>query len=224
MYKLSYYIFPLMLGFLSMDTIAAINVYGPGGPAPAMHEAAKQFKNKTGIDVHVTAGPTSQWADKAKLDADVIYSGSEAMMSDFESVFAEKIVKEKVIFTTHTPEDAGNEEHDINLLHKFGFFNTLTLEKVREITLIKGDKFNLTIGALRAAKRTNAVSALHGVVSNRMWKDCEGASEITYITNAQNKNFWMDKQLLKAFENDKSKDIIKRKKVLKQKLFKIQVK
>ena len=132
-----------------------------------------------------------------------------------------KIVKEKVIFTTHTPEDAGNEEHDINLLHKFGFFNTLTLEKVREITLIKGDKFNLTIGALRAAKRTNAVSALHGVVSNRMWKDCEGASEITYITNAQNKNFWMDKQLLKAFENDKSKDIIKRKKVLKQKLFKI---
>ena len=27
MYKLSYYIFPLMLGFLSMDTIAAINVY-----------------------------------------------------------------------------------------------------------------------------------------------------------------------------------------------------
>ena len=96
MYKLSYYIFPLMLGFLSMDTIAAINVYGPGGPAPAMHEAAKQFKNKTGIDVHVTAGPTSQWADKAKLDADIIYSGSEAMMSDFESVFADKIVKDSI--------------------------------------------------------------------------------------------------------------------------------
>lgn len=54
-YKLSHYIFPLMLGFLSMNAIAAINVYGPGGPAPAMHEAAKQFKNKTGIDVHVTA-------------------------------------------------------------------------------------------------------------------------------------------------------------------------
>ena len=95
-HKLSHYIFPLMLGFLSMDAIAAINVYGPGGPAPAMHEAAKQFKNKTGIDVHVSAGPTSQWADKAKLDADVIYSGSEAMMSDFESVFANKIVKDSI--------------------------------------------------------------------------------------------------------------------------------
>ena len=30
-YKLSHYIFPLMLGFLSMNAIAAINVYGPGG-------------------------------------------------------------------------------------------------------------------------------------------------------------------------------------------------
>ena len=44
-YKFSHYIFPLMLSFLSMNTIAAINVYGPGGPAPAMHEAAKQFQN-----------------------------------------------------------------------------------------------------------------------------------------------------------------------------------
>jgi accessory colonization factor AcfC len=39
-YKFGHYIFPLMLSFLSMNTIAAINVYGPGGPAPAMHEAA----------------------------------------------------------------------------------------------------------------------------------------------------------------------------------------
>ena len=132
-----------------------------------------------------------------------------------------EVVKEKVIFTTHTPEDAGNEEHHIYLLHKFGFFNTLSIEKVREITLIEGNKFNLTIGALRASKRTNAVSALHGLVSNRMWKDCEGASEITYITNAQNKNFWMDKHILKAFEKDKSNDLIERKKTLKQKLFKI---
>ena len=130
-------------------------------------------------------------------------------------------VKEKVIFTTHTPEDAGNEEHDIYLLHKFGFFNALSMEKVREITLIKGDKFNLTVGALRASKRTNAVSALHGEVTKRMWQNCKGASEITSITNAQSKNFWMDKHILKAFEKDKSKDIIERKKVLKQKLFKI---
>ena len=95
-YKFSHYVLPFILCYFSMDAMAAINVYGPGGPAPAMHEAAKQFKNKTGIEVHVTAGPTAQWAEKAKLDADVIYSGSEAMMSDFETIFADKIIKDSI--------------------------------------------------------------------------------------------------------------------------------
>lgn len=58
-------------------------VYGPGGPAPAMKEAASAFEKTTGTKVEVTAGPTGQWLAKAKTDADVIYSGSETMMTDF---------------------------------------------------------------------------------------------------------------------------------------------
>ncbi|MHB9842083.1 extracellular solute-binding protein [Paraburkholderia terrae] len=60
-----------------------LHVYGPGGPAPAMKEAAAAFEKKTGTQVVVTAGPTGTWLDHAKEDADVIYSGSETMMSDF---------------------------------------------------------------------------------------------------------------------------------------------
>jgi accessory colonization factor AcfC len=60
-----------------------INVYGPGGPAPAMHEAALAFGSAHQVTVNVTAGPTPQWADKAKGDADVIFSGAENMMADF---------------------------------------------------------------------------------------------------------------------------------------------
>ena len=130
-------------------------------------------------------------------------------------------LKERVRFTTHTPEDAGNEEHDIGLLHKFGFFNGLSLETVKEITMSGSNNFNLTVGALRASKRTNAVSKMHGEVANRMWKDCEGASEIISITNAQSKNFWMDKPLLKAFEENRAKELIQRKKHLKRQLFNI---
>ena len=63
-----------------------LRVYGPGGPAPAMKEAAAAFEKQTGIKVDVTAGPTPQWIEKAKDDADVIFSGSETMMTDF--VFA----------------------------------------------------------------------------------------------------------------------------------------
>lgn len=48
-----------------------------------MKEAALEFEKSFGIKVEVVAGPTPQWLDKAKTNADVIYSGSETMMSDF---------------------------------------------------------------------------------------------------------------------------------------------
>lgn len=62
-----------------------LNVYGPGGPAPAMKEAAEAFGKQHGIRVEVTAGPTPAWAEQARQDADVIYSGAENMMSGFAS-------------------------------------------------------------------------------------------------------------------------------------------
>lgn len=130
-------------------------------------------------------------------------------------------VKEKVVFTTHTPEDAGNEQHNIYTLHKFGFFNGLDMETVRRITLVQEDSFNLTIGALRASKRTNAVSRFHGEVANRMWRDCEGRSEITYITNAQNRRYWTDKGMLSALDEHEDYALISRKKHLKRNLFNV---
>lgn len=74
----------LALGF-SVPARAAetLHVYGPGGPLPAMKEAAAAFGQKNGINVEVTAGPTPEWIDHAKSDADMIFSGSEVMMSDF---------------------------------------------------------------------------------------------------------------------------------------------
>lgn len=131
-------------------------------------------------------------------------------------------VKKQVVFTTHTPEDAGNEEHNIHLLHKFGFFNELDLATVREITMMhEHDTFNLTVGALRASKRTNGVSRFHGEVANRMWKDCEGRSEIIYITNAQNRRFWTDRGMLAALDEHEDYALVARKKHLKRILFNV---
>lgn len=62
---------------------ADIAIFGPGGPAAPMREAAKAFEDETGIGVTVTTGPTSQWMDEAKMDADAIFSGSQNMMDDF---------------------------------------------------------------------------------------------------------------------------------------------
>ena len=60
-----------------------LRTYGPGGPAPAMREAAKVFGERKGIKVEITAGPTPTWKDQAMKDADLIFSGSEYMMTDF---------------------------------------------------------------------------------------------------------------------------------------------
>lgn len=131
-------------------------------------------------------------------------------------------VRKRVVFTTHTPEDAGNEQHNIYLLHKFGFFNGLSLETVRIIMKMDNqDNFNLTVGALRSSKITNAVSKMHGEVANRMWQSCEGSSEITYITNAQNRRYWTDNGMLSALDEHEDYALIGRKKHLKRELFNV---
>lgn len=129
-------------------------------------------------------------------------------------------VKKRVVFTTHTPEDAGNEEHSIELLHRFGFFNGVDMPTLCSIMKLKNESnFNLTVGALRSSKITNAVSRFHGEVANRMWANCEGRSEIIYITNAQNRRYWTDKTLQAAVDEHEDYKIISHKKHLKGVLF-----
>jgi accessory colonization factor AcfC len=74
----------------------ALKAYGPGGPAPAMKEAAQAFEKKTGAKVEVTAGPMSMWKDQAIADADLIFSGSEHMMADFVKAMEGAIVESTI--------------------------------------------------------------------------------------------------------------------------------
>jgi accessory colonization factor AcfC len=69
-----------------------LRIYGPGGPEPAIREAAQQFGPAHGIKIEVTAGPTGKWIAAAKLDADLIFSGSETMMTDFIDAMSGELV------------------------------------------------------------------------------------------------------------------------------------
>ncbi|WP_259016030.1 alpha-glucan family phosphorylase [Emticicia fluvialis] len=129
-------------------------------------------------------------------------------------------VKKRLVFTTHTPEEAGNEKHDINLLESMSFFNGIPTNEVRKITGIKDNIFNHSLVALRFSKKANGVSKLHGDVSRTMWKGYAGVCEITHITNAQNNLYWADKTLEKARKKADTKTIADRKKELKNSLFK----
>ena len=130
-------------------------------------------------------------------------------------------LKEHLVFTTHTPEEAGNEKHDIYLCHKMSYFCGLSLDEVRRLTGITDDQFNHSLTALRFARKSNGVSKLHGEVSREMWGKYDGICPITSITNAQNYTYWADEPLYRHMDAENDFGIEDRKWYLKKRAFEI---
>ncbi|MBW3524016.1 alpha-glucan family phosphorylase [Chryseobacterium sp. NKUCC03_KSP] len=130
-------------------------------------------------------------------------------------------VKEKLVFTTHTPEEAGNEKHNLKLCYDMSYFSGLSMEEAKMIEGSDGELFNHSLCALKMARIANGVSKLHGEVSRAMWSKYPGICEIKSITNAQEFKYWGDKELY--ISKDENNDIVfdYRKKILKKRLFRI---
>ncbi|MFT4095051.1 MAG: alpha-glucan family phosphorylase [Niabella sp.] len=130
-------------------------------------------------------------------------------------------VRKRLVFTTHTPEEAGNEKHDIYLCHKMTYFCGLGIDEVKNLTGDYGDMFNHSLVALRFAHLANGVSQLHGEVSREMWEKYPGICPIISITNAQNWTYWADKQMYKFKDVGDDYGFDDRKKWLKKRAFEI---
>lgn len=130
-------------------------------------------------------------------------------------------VREKLVFTTHTPEEAGNEKHNIAMCYDMSYFSGLTIEEAKEIEGVDDDRFNHSLCALRMARVANGVSQLHGVVSREMWSKYPNICEIKAITNAQEYKYWADKPLYESKDEDDAMLFDFRKKHLKKRFFKI---
>jgi glycogen phosphorylase len=130
-------------------------------------------------------------------------------------------VRKRLVFTTHTPEEAGNEKHDIYLCQKMSYFCGMKLDDVRKLTGMTDDLFNHSLAALRIAKLANGVSQLHGEVSRQMWSKFSGICEIKAITNAQNWQYWADKQLYYFMDEGDNERFDDRKRFLKKRAFDI---
>lgn len=130
-------------------------------------------------------------------------------------------VKKRVVFTTHTPEKAGNEEHAITYMDVMSFFNNVPKETVLKLAAPDENNLSYTLAALRMSRKANGVSVLHGEVSRKMWEDFEDICEITSITNAQNQAYWMDKQLTGFLKDGNDNALRERKKSLKRELFQV---
>lgn len=139
----------------------------------------------------------------------------------YERTRNKELLKKKFIFTTHTPEEAGNEKTDVHQLKHAGFFGGVETDEIRDLIDLRDDTFNHTLAALRLANKANGVSKLHGEVSRHMWQDYSGICPIDHITNAQNKKYWADPILENARLHGDLDALRRRKRELKERLFRI---
>jgi len=76
-----------ILGFGSESSLLAqekgLRIYGPEGLSAPMKECAEMFSKKYGVQAEVLAEPEATWIAGAKQEADVIYEGSEYMLTQF---------------------------------------------------------------------------------------------------------------------------------------------
>ena len=107
-----------------------------------------------------------------------------------------EFARRKVVFTTHTPVEAGNEKHNHGELQQMGAYNGLNYEQMARLG---GDPFNMTEAALRLCTVANAVSNLHGHTARAMWRHVADTGPIISITNGVHVNTWQSPEIQRAF-------------------------
>ena len=128
-------------------------------------------------------------------------------------------VRQKLVFTNHTPEPGGNQQTDIYLLEKMGFLYDLSANELKDIAAITNSVLDHTVFALKMSSRTNSVSVLHNQTLLKTYRGIPGCSAIINITNAQNFAYWADKEMYTALNTNNDEALQKRKKICKQQLF-----
>ena len=123
-------------------------------------------------------------------------------------------VRERCVFTTHTPVAAGNDEFDSSLvLRAFGgeYASELGLTEEEFLALgridpgNKTERYGLTPLAIRMCRSTNGVSLKHGEVSRALWQKLfpgKKAEEvpISHVTNGVHVPTWISPLLRYLFE------------------------
>ncbi len=143
-----------------------------------------------------------------------LFAGFELLREELESMkkkqkkpfkTALERVRQKVVFTTHTPVVQGNESHPIDRLLYMGANLGLSRKQLKKLG---GEPFNMTVGALRLSRKSNAVAQLHGQTANKMWAHVKRRSEIVAITNGVHVPTWVDPAVVKAATSRKKNALL----------------
>jgi starch phosphorylase len=130
-------------------------------------------------------------------------------------------LRQRLVFTNHTPEDGGNPRNELSLLEKMGFFCGLAMSEVPALTGARDNELNHTLAALRLAGLANGVSKLHLQTLNTMWKDHRGICPMISITNAQNATYWAAREMYEALNRHDIQGLAQKKRKGKQQLFEV---
>lgn len=102
-------------------------------------------------------------------------------------------IKDKCVFTTHTPVAAGHDRFDR------GLFSKIVGDYVPQFILdecIEGDKINMTVLGLNSSRFINGVAKRHGEVTREMFPDFR----IDSITNGVHPQSWSAPSFIKLYD------------------------
>lgn len=133
--------------------------------------------------------------------------------SGFDDTLRE--VAQHTVFTTHTPVPAGHDRFDGSMIeeHLGPLRDSLNIsyEQLMGLGRIEPqdeqEPFTMTILALKLSRRANAVSALHGHVTRRMWSHLwpwrvEEEIPIGHITNGVHIPSWLAWQMQQLYDRN----------------------
>jgi starch phosphorylase len=130
-------------------------------------------------------------------------------------VDAARIVRERCVFTTHTPIAAGNDAFPASLIEKcfgsayeeeLGLTHDEFLDLGRVDTNDNMEWYGLSPLAIKMCRSTNGVSQKHGEVSRALWQRLWPAGTevrdvpITYVTNGVHAATWVAPMMRELFE------------------------
>ncbi|HZZ72066.1 MAG TPA: alpha-glucan family phosphorylase [Pirellulales bacterium] len=132
-------------------------------------------------------------------------------------------VAQRTVFTTHTPVPAGHDRFDNGMMdehlgplrEQLGISHDQLMGLGRVEPHNPNETFCMTVLGLKLSRRANAVSALHGHVSRRMWASLwpwrvEEEIPIGHITNGVHIPSWLAWQMQQLYDRQFPADWFKR--------------
>ncbi len=126
---------------------------------------------------------------------------------------AKELASAALIFTTHTPVEAGHDYFPAELMDRYfsEYIKKLGIER-RELLGLgrrnptnEAEHFCMTILALQMAAFSNGVSLLHGQVSRKLWQSVwpdvpENDIPITHVTNGVHFRSWISEEMNQLYD------------------------